>query len=443
MEKDIYWKILVSYLVIVGICLLIVFFAKTSIISFTVIILLLTIHSSYMAAFFVRHIDSFSDAINAISNGNFKALTQRKAESEFSRIEDAIFDLQEKLSVTINALSDSQNKLKTILSSMVEGVIAVDKDENIMILNDSAREMLGLVGEDLVGRNISERIRQPEVKEIIKMVLSEKAPRESEIIVYGPEEKILLVMGASTKGGGAVAVLHDITRQKKLERIRTEFAANVSHELKTPLTSIKAAVETLQEGAINDQAHNGEFLDKIRRNSDRLTFLIDDLLELSSLEARKSPDQLKEYRLLDIVERAVDTVSEKAEKKQVSINVVLHDTNCEVVCNEEHIVRVLINLIDNAIKYNRDRGVIDITSEEAGNFIKISVIDTGIGIEEKHLPRLFERFYTVDKARSRELGGTGLGLSIAKHIVELNGGTISVSSRPGEGSTFSFTLKKS
>ena len=442
MEENIYWKIFFSNVAVLAVGIIILVIAKASIISFAVILAMLLIFSAALTSFFIQNIDRLSDVIFDISKGEFKPSLLKRSNSEFRRIEDAIGDLQERLSSTIGALSESQSKLQAILSSMTEGVVAVDFKENIILFNSAAETFLDLKEKDVIGRNFIERVRQPEIVEAIRYAISNDLPVEKQVTILNPEKRTFLVAVNTMDRGGAVAVLNDITRMKQLEEIRSEFTANVSHELKTPLTAIKASAETLFEGAIDDKENNLKFVQQISRHAERLSLLIDDILELSSLEGRKHSDHLKAIDCLAVIDQAIESLSSKMREKKISSNIELHPGSANVLCDREQILRVFINLLDNAIKYNNTGGFIKITSSDEGALTRFSVEDSGIGIEEKHLPRLFERFYTVDRARSREMGGTGLGLAIAKHIVELNGGKISVSSRPGKGSVFSFTLRK-
>ncbi len=442
MEENIYWKIFFSNVAVLVIGIIILVLAHFSILSFTIILIMLFVFSTALTSFFIHNIDRLSDAIFDISKGEYKTSFQKRSNSEFRRIEDAISELQERLSYTIGELSGSQNKLKAILSSMTEGVVAVDSKENIILFNSAAENFLALKEKDVMGRNFIERIRQPEIVEALRSAISGETALERQAMILSPKKRTLLVAVNRMEGGGAVAVLNDITRMKQLEELRSEFTANVSHELKTPLTAIKASAETLLEGAIDDKENNINFVKQISRHAERLSFLIDDILELSSLEGKKRPDNARAVEIIGVIDQAIEELSSKIHQKKISTSVELHPGSSTVICDQDQILRVFINLLDNAVKYNDPGGSVKITSSDEGDLTRFSVEDTGIGIEEKHLPRIFERFYTVDRARSREMGGTGLGLAIAKHIVELNGGRISVSSRPGKGSVFSFTLKK-
>lgn len=441
MEKELFWKIFLYTLGLIFISTTIILIARLSLIAAVILLFVATISSSFLSSYFVQTINRLSEAIYDISRGKFKPVMLKTTHTEFSRIEDAIREVQDKLSNMREALSGVQDKTSVILSSMIEGVIAVDGKNEIILINEAARKFLSVGAEEVVGRELIEVIRNPDINDIIRTALSGSEVSEKLIHVAGPDIT-LMVQAGPTSGGGAVAVMQDVTRLQKLESVRKEFVANVSHELKTPITAIKSSVETLLEGAVNDPSHNIEFLKKVNKNAERLAVLIDDILELSDLDSQRIPEAITPCLLQDVYEKALDIIADKAKAKRITVSADLHGENIKVQINEDQLLRVFLNLLDNAVKYNKDKGSVTVSSRDEGDLVRINVSDTGIGIEEKHLPRLFERFYTVDKARSRELGGTGLGLAIAKHIVELNGGKIWVSSKPGVGSTFSFTLKK-
>ncbi len=411
-------------------------FLVAALISLAIAVLLSMIFSSL----FARPIVRLSEFARQISAGNFPGPFAVRSRYEIGELEEALEGMSRDLSRTFGNLTAEKDRMNAILSAMVEGVIAVDDGGKVMAINESARKMFLIEG-DIVGKNAVENVRNSEISDMIRGSLAGERAGEREVKIFSPQEKNLLVQSARIGKGGAVLVMHDITNLKKLEKIRSEFAANVSHELKTPLTSIKASAETLTAGAIEDNKEAAEFLEKIRKNTERLSALIDDVMELSELETGRLAGKAAAVGIGEAVDAALDAVSAKMKARKIRLTVALDDPSAGLLCGREHLQRVLINLLDNAVKYNKEGGSIEVSSRSRNGSMTITIKDTGIGIEQKHLPRIFERFYTVDRSRSRELGGTGLGLAIVKHIVELYGGEIGVESAPGEGSAFSFTLK--
>jgi two-component system phosphate regulon sensor histidine kinase PhoR len=295
------------------------------------------------------------------------------------------------------------------------------------------------------GKFVQEVVRNAALQNFIDAVLSEKQTVEKELSFFDSEQHHLYVRGTvlnDPEGGctGALLVMNDITRLKKLENLRSEFVANVSHEIKTPLTAINASVETLLESGIGKDDAD-QLLKIIGRHTERLTSIVDDILSLSKLEDEKQKDagKFSETLVENIIEAALADCREKAELKRISLNVNCNK-NIVGVMNSSLIEQALVNLIDNAIKYSEPQSSVEIESCRENGNILISVKDHGCGISEKHLPRVFERFYRVDRARSRKLGGTGLGLSIVKHIANVHGGKVEVESVVGKGSKFTIIL---
>ncbi|MCX5714869.1 MAG: ATP-binding protein, partial [Candidatus Omnitrophica bacterium] len=334
--------------------------------------------------------------------------------------------------------------MQTILANMVEGVIAVDVDTKIMSWNPAAEKIFGILKNEAEGRFFLEVVRNSDINMVINKILENKEFISQEITLIWPLQKIFQLnvspIFENDKIKGCVLVIHDITELRRLENIRRDFVANASHELKTPLTSIKGFVETLEEGALEDKEHARHFLKIIEEHTNRLDNLINDLLSLSHLESGKIILSKGNLNLKTLTEEVIQGFGSQLKKRSIGIDNELH--GLLVMADYAKIGQVMTNLIDNAIKFNRDEGSIKIYSQELQGSIKVIVDDSGMGIPAKDIPRIFERFYRVDKARSRELGGTGLGLSIVKHIVELHGGSVGLESTEGLGSQFWFTLPK-
>ena len=276
--------------------------------------------------------------------------------------------------------------------------------------------------------------------------ISTSSMLKKEIVILEPEERTFQVYAAPVLRGseldGAVLVFHEITELRRLENVRRDFVANVSHEIRTPLTSIKGYAETLLDGAIKDKKNAEDFLGIISSDSNRLVQLVDDLLDLTRIESGKLNLKMSPYSLEAIVDRVFVGLKEQSQKSRITLRKEVPPGLPDVNVDEASIAQVLLNLISNGIKYNRDGGSVVVSALKDGDFVRVNVSDTGIGIPEQDISRIFERFYRVDKARSREMGGTGLGLAIAKHIVQSHNGDVFVESELEKGSTFSFTLPK-
>ena len=351
----------------------------------------------------------------------------------------------------IDEVSKERDYLQTIFKGMAEGVLVVDERGRILVANHALRQLLRLPP-SVAHRTALEIIRNAQLEEAIRDVIQKGENTSFELnlplplgktfevnvvrILPSPEEKEKGPEGVR----GAIAVFHDITRLKELERVRQDFVANVSHELRTPLTTIKGYAETLLEGALQEEVAT-QFVQVIKRHTDRLTKIVEDLLTLSKIESKEFQLKSENVLVIGIIDDAIDFVKELSERKGISIRKKDISSSLSVHADRDYLVRILINLIDNAIKYGREAGEITIsTTENDRKEVQFSVRDNGIGIPKEDLPRIFERFYRVDRGRSQELGGTGLGLSIVKHLVQAHGGRVWAESQLGEGSTFYFTL---
>jgi two-component system, OmpR family, phosphate regulon sensor histidine kinase PhoR len=362
---------------------------------------------------------------------------------EIDELSIAMNQMAAELDDKMRTVTGQRNELDAVLSSMIEGVLAFDSNERLVNLNLAASKMLGIDKDQARGHYVQEITRYVDLQKLVSRILENKKPDEIEI--EGDGGQILQTHGTILRNDksqnlGVLVVLNDITRLRHLEKMRRDFVANVSHELRTPITSIKGFVETLQEGAIRDSEDTERFLVIIAKQADRLNSIITDLLALSQIEeTEKSQMRLEEHAIKEVLIEAVSACALKAGDKKITVRL-NYDDDIIAKINPELLRQAIINLLDNAIKYSDEGGKVDLSAQRTSSEIIISVQDWGIGIEKKHLPRLFERFYTVDKARSRELGGTGLGLSIVKHIVLAHHGNITVDSTPDKGSTFSVHL---
>jgi two-component system phosphate regulon sensor histidine kinase PhoR len=329
---------------------------------------------------------------------------------------------------------------------MAEGVVALDMNENIMDLNAAAARLLNRPKEDLKGRNILEIIRNRDLHRMVQITLVDGTNTEGDITLYNRGEQILNtrctpLVGAGGHRLGILLVINDVTQLRRLENMRSDFAANVSHEIKTPLTAIQGFVETLAHGCVDDPMEAQRFLGIIQKHVSRLTTIIDDLMQLSRLEQDEGAFRLKRSKaaIAEVIQTAIQLCKTTARQRNIAVSMDA-DTDLKADMDADLVEQALVNLIDNAVKYSPPHSAIAISAVKTDSEIQISVHDQGIGIAQKHLPRLFERFYRVDKARSRKMGGTGLGLAIVKHIIQSHGGWVTVDSEHGVGSTFTLHL---
>jgi two-component system phosphate regulon sensor histidine kinase PhoR len=365
---------------------------------------------------------------------------------ELAGLAESLNRMAEQLEGRMQTVVRQRNQLEAVLSSMLEGVIAVDRSERVISVNQAAARWLGVAPEKLIGRSIQETIRNLAMHRFVARALESLHPVEDDIVVFRSEERILNIrsaplLDASQEALGILIVFNDVTQLRRLENLRRDFVANVSHEIKTPLTAIKGFVETLCQGAVGDPQEAQRFLVIVAKHVQRLESVIEDLLMLSRIENMGERGDLnrEKTRLRELFQSAVQICRPKAEQKGIRVELE-GDLEANAVVDPVLLEQAVVNLLDNAIKYSDPQKPIRIAARRSEGELQISVRDDGIGIEKKHLPRLFERFYRVDKARSRAQGGTGLGLAIVKHIAQAHGGHVTVASTPGEGSAFTIHL---
>lgn len=346
----------------------------------------------------------------------------------------------------IDELSRKLEDQDAVLSSMSEGVIAVDGEERIIRMNETACVLMQVSEKEVIGRSVQEVVRNADLLKFIGSAHLSREPIEADIVVRDSSERILHAYGKTLRDSqwntiGILIVFSDITRLRHLENVRKDFVANVSHELRTPITSIKGFIETLADGAIDNPADARRFLDILARQADRLNAIFEDLLTLSRIEegGRQGDMRLEPGNVAAVVKTAIETCRQRALDKRMQLESSI-TAELPAQLNENLLEQAITNLVENAIKYSDEGTVIRVEAGERDGEIFIHVIDHGPGIEKNHLPRLFERFYRVDRARTRKAGGTGLGLAIVKHIAECHQGRATVDSTPGQGSTFSIYL---
>ncbi len=397
----------------------------------------------------VRHLDAFDDLKDALQRfalGHYDRRLYAADLTDASAPARAFNEMASAVQARFERLTQKVSEQDAVLVSMTEGVIAVDTEEKIIRMNESACAFMGVQEADVIGRSVQEVVRNSDLLRFIGSVQQSREPVESDITIREGSEKILHAYGKTLRDSswntiGILVVFSDITRLRHLENVRRDFVANVSHELRTPITSIKGFIETLADGAIDNPQDARRFLDILSRQADRLNAIFEDLLTLSRIEDGNAQEdmRLEPGDVVAVTKAAIQSCSARAAERGVRIETRMSD---RVVArlNENLLEQAIANLIDNAIKYSEENTTVSVSVVDEGGEVRIEVRDQGPGIEKMHLSRLFERFYRVDKARTRKAGGTGLGLAIVKHIAECHGGRATVESTPGQGSLFSIRL---
>jgi two-component system, OmpR family, phosphate regulon sensor histidine kinase PhoR len=417
--------------------------------SFVVLLLGGVISLIYFRVFAAR-VERLKDFSRRVAEGDFRPLPTERPRDELADLADSLNETAAWMDSTIRSLSGERNRSSAILRSMVEGVAVIDAQEKLVFCNRAFSEIWNLDSAAVEGHAVIEAVRNSDLLGLIRRALRGEEGLRSDIAMGIVQQRhfsvtatpVLALEGAlaGDKPTGAVVVLHDVTELRRLERVRHDFVANVSHEFKTPLTAIQGFAETLLSGALEDPRNNRRFLEIIRDHATRLAVLTDDLLKLARIEAGKLEVQFVPVQLADVIERCAETALLKAGRKKITLETDV-PPNLPAVHGDASLLRdVVQNLLDNAVQYTSEGGRVRISATAGPREAVVTVDDTGIGIPLADQERIFERFYRVDAARSREAGGTGLGLSIAKHIVEAHGGRLWVESAVGQGSKFSFSI---
>ncbi|MDE0158663.1 MAG: ATP-binding protein [Candidatus Dadabacteria bacterium] len=396
----------------------------------------------------LKDFSRISKALELLPEKQKKARKTGRKVSDFDTgVSISISELSERISLQMQSTEREGNQLKSIIESMREGVIVISREENLLLVNDAAKEMFA-IDDAAIGRPYVETVRNPDLQRLISRMKQKKKSATQEISVLYPQERSYLVSArVSPRYREIVVVIFDITEFKKLERMKADFVANVSHELRTPLTSIKGYIETLLDRSYDTNEEKKHFLEIMEENTDRLIAIASDLLVLSELESGGTDplDSGKGHEEIDIGEtiiRSVGSLDSLFSRKGVNLSLEIEDGLLPYRANRFLVERMLINLVENSAKYTPENGSVVVRASALNGTLRIEIEDNGIGIPPEHQERIFERFYRVDKNRSREIGGTGLGLSIVKHIVIQHGGTIAVRSAEGEGSTFTVELPR-
>jgi len=388
------------------------------------------------------------NASEELAKGNLDiSIPAASGKSEISKISTALSRMAQNLNELFKQLSKEKNQLEAVLSAMSEGVMVVSHEGRVIIINSALKKMFNLK-DDPTRKQYWEILRNRELTKLVESVLEKWMPDSREIFYLYPDEKhyFVNVIPLDSPDREVIVVMFDITDFKRLEKIKADFIANVSHELRTPLTAIKGYTETLEEEAYESPEDQKHFVRIIKRHTDRLINLVSDLLVLSEVESRdslskeSSANDFEEINVNELIKSSLDALRSKAQEKRIEVALRADADVCRIKANRFLLEQMFINLIDNAVKYTPESGKVEVRVTKENSHILTEITDNGIGIPKEHLPRIFERFYRVDKTRSRNLGGTGLGLSIVKHIVIMHGGKVEVQSEEGKGSKFSITL---
>ncbi len=386
-------------------------------------------------------LDALSLAVQRMKSGDFATRVRVDASVPVESLSRSLEEMRRSVLGTLARVENERTVLGRVLDGMAEGVLLVDGEGKVALVNPALREML-LLGADVLGRTPLEVIRHPELHRLLEKSQANRSVESGEVELSGlkPRRLLIRVLPLSGEPAAQLAVFVDVTDRRRLENLRRDFVANVSHELRTPVTAVKSAAETLHDAIAKDPAAVPMFLDIIERNAERLRRLVEDLLDLSRIDAREYRLNPERLNVAQAVEQALALFRERAASRAIELR---GETpkDLEVLADRRALEQILANLLENAIKYGGEGAVVRVTGAPDGEKkVRIEVHDTGPGIDAKHLPRLFERFYRVDKGRSREEGGTGLGLSIVKNLAEAMDGSVAVESSPGQGSTFIVSL---
>jgi two-component system phosphate regulon sensor histidine kinase PhoR len=389
--------------------------------------------------------DDIKTALEHLTAGDYSVRVPPFDNAAHDTLGRRVNELAVHIQTNFQKLSKENAHLTAVVSNMTEGVVAVDPQGYVIIVNPALAAIFNVDTNAARGRLLLEAIRHSQLNDLAQHVLNESTAKTAEIYVFSFQDLVFeahaVPLVYDGPHSGALIVLRDVTQLRHLEKVRRDFVANVSHELRTPLASIKGFAETLREGALDDKQNALEFVASIEKNADNMIALVQDLLDLTSIESGQQQPQIQSTSVSELVAEVALNLASIARKKNVEIK---NDVpaNTAVMADKKHLKQILVNLAENAIKFNEDSGWVRFSAEPAGAQLRITVTDNGPGIPAQDIARIFERFYRSDRARSREHGGTGLGLSIVKHLAEANHGSVTVGSSVGKGAQFSVFLPR-
>lgn len=387
-----------------------------------------------------RALNEVHTALSRAEKGQFDFPLSSECHAAIPDVASALERAQASIRLEMAQLSGQRDRLQNVINSMAEGVIGVDGEQRILLMNDAACKIFSLREGAALGRPVWEQVRSPQLQSWVAGAVEKALPSGGEMHLRSAIGRDLALSVSAFHGPaltGAVIVVTDITELRRLERVRQQFVANASHELKTPITSIQACIETLIDGAVEDPQCRDRFLQTICEQTERLDALVKDLLTLARLESEPMTREPRPIWVEGLIRMCYERHRQTAERKGLTLTLQPISPDRKIMAEEDALEHILDNLIDNALKYTEPGGTVTLSLRSDGESATVEVSDTGIGIPQHHLSRIFERFYRVDRHRSRDVGGTGLGLSIVKHLVQAIGGSISVSSQLNQGSTFS------
>jgi two-component system phosphate regulon sensor histidine kinase PhoR len=386
-----------------------------------------------------RPLGQLVDGAERLARGDYSGHLEVPESGELASVASSLNRLSDRVADQLRELRSERNRLQEILSSMIDGILVMDSQGHVRFVNDAFRDLFG-IEEEVEGRSPLEITRRPEIVSLITRSRDEGEPVSVDRLSFS-DGRVLAVSAAPISGEGALLVARDVTERVHLDETRRDFVANVSHEIKTPLTAIRGYAETLRDGALEEVPVARKFIDRILGQCGRLEALLSDLLPLARMEAAEEQElELEPVDLVGMIRRLAEVVRPRAAKRDIGIELDLPDVPPPLQGDPEMLEQLVSNLIENAVKYNRDGGSVRVALEVGGEALVLCVKDTGIGIPSESIPRVFERFYRVDKGRARDEGGTGLGLALVKHATRLHGGRVDLQSQLGIGSTFRVQL---
>lgn len=389
-----------------------------------------------------RAVRAVTDGARQLAAGQWNCRAAVDASDETGELAAAFNGMTDSIRATVQQLSDERNTLSAVLATMADGVIVTEPGGRVLLLNPAARELLDIQPEKTEGARLIELVSDHEIHRLVAQCQGEQTRQQGEVAMLQPRRHLSAIATPleESSARGVLLTLHDLTRIRQVETSQKEFVSNVSHELRNPMASIKAIVETLESGALAEPEVAADFLGRMRRDVDRINNLVNDLLELSRMESGQFVIAPEPGPLLPLALAVKGQFQETAAAKGVDLTVSAPEDLPLLMADGDNLSQVLVNLVENALKFTPPQGQVSITARALPDWVEVQVKDSGVGVAAQHLPHLFERFYKVD--RSRRDGGTGLGLAIVKQSVEAHGGRITVDSREGEGCTFTFTIPR-